>query len=426
MKLSDAKVRNAKPAEKAYRLSDGGGMFLEVAPSGARYWRMAYRCGIKQKTLALGVYPAVSLSDARAKRDDARKLIAAGIDPGERKQEAKRAGRISAECSFEVIAREWLGKYKPTWTEANAKRIERLFDRDIFPRIGSKPIADLTAPDVLMMARRIEHRGALETAHRAIGNCGQVCRYAVATGRLGSDPTRDLRGALPPVKSTHFAAITEPKRAGELLRLLDGYSGTHVVRAALQLSPLLFVRPGELRRARWAEFDLDAAEWRYRVTKTDVDHIVPLATQAVAILRDLYAYTGPKQASAAGVPVRRGDLLFPGLRDATRPMSENTINGALRNLGIPQDEMSAHGFRAMARTLLDEVLGFRIDIIEHQLAHAVKDPNGRAYNRTAHLSERRKMMQAWADYLDRLRTGADVVELGERRQANADATEASA
>lgn len=426
MKLSDAKVRNAKPAEKAYRLSDGGGMFLEVVPSGARYWRMAYRCGTKQKTLALGVYPAVSLGDARAKRDDARKLIAAGIDPGERKQEAKRAGRASAENSFEVIAREWLGKYRPTWTEANAKRIDRLFERDIFPRIGSKPIAELTAPDVLMMARRIEHRGALETAHRAIGNCGQVCRYAVATGRLASDPTRDLRGALPPVKGTHFAAITEPKRAGELLRLIDSYSGTHVVRAALQLSPLLFVRPGELRRARWAEFDLDAAEWRYRVTKTDVDHIVPLATQAVAILRELYAYTGPRETSAAGVPLRRGDLLFPGLRDARRPMSENTINGALRNLGIPQDEMSAHGFRAMARTLLDEVLGFRIDIIEHQLAHAVKDPNGRAYNRTAHLPARRRMMQAWADYLDRLRTGADVVELGERRQAKAETTEANA
>ncbi len=419
MPLNDVQIRNAKAKEKAYRLSDAGGMYLEVTPKGGKCWRMAYRFGGKRKVLALGIYPDVSLTKARNRRDDARRLLTDGVDPGAAKQAKKQSDKIKAADSFEVIAREWLGKYKPTWTEANAKRIERLFERDIFPRIGSKPIADLTAPDVLMMARRIEHRGALETAHRAIGNCGQVCRYAVATGRLASDPTRDLRGALPPVKSTHFAAITEPKRAGELLRLIDGYSGTHVVRSALQLAPLLFVRPGELRRARWAEFDLDAAEWRYRVTKTDVDHIVPLASQAVAILRDLYAYTGPKESSAAGLPVRRGELLFPGLRDAMRPMSENTINGALRNLGIPQDEMSAHGFRAMARTLLDEVLGFRIDIIEHQLAHAVKDPNGRAYNRTAHLPERRKMMQAWADYLDRLRTGADVIELGERRRDQA-------
>ncbi len=421
MPLNDAQIRNAKAQEKPYRLSDAAGMYLEVTPAGGKCWRLPYRFGGKRKVLALGTYPDVSLTKARSRRDDARRKLADGVDPGAAKQAQKQADKIKAADSFEVIAREWLGKYKPTWTEANAKRIERLFERDIFPRIGSKPIADLTAPDVLMMARRIEHRGALETAHRAIGNCGQVCRYAVATGRLASDPTRDLRGALPPVKSTHFAAITEPKRVAELLRLIDGYSGTQVVRSALQLAPLLFVRPGEMRRARWAEFDLNAAEWRYRVTKTDVDHIVPLATQAVAILRDLYAYTGPREGSAAGLPVRRGDLLFPGLRDAMRPMSENTINGALRNLGIPQDEMSAHGFRAMARTLLDEVLGFRIDIIEHQLAHAVKDPNGRAYNRTAHLPERRRMMQAWADYLDRLRTGADVVELGERRREQAEA-----
>lgn len=423
MPLTDVQIRNAKARDKPYRLSDAAGMYLEIGPKGGKCWRMAYRFDGKRKLLALGTYPDVSLTKARQRRDDARRLLADGVDPGAAKQAQRQADKIKAADSFEVIAREWLGKYRPTWTEANAKRIERLFERDIFPRIGSKPIADLTPPDVLMMARRIEHRGALETAHRAIGNCGQVCRYAVATGRAVSDPTRDLRGALPPVKSAHFAAITEPEQAGELLRLIDGYSGTAVVRAALKLTPLLFVRPGELRRARWAEFDLDAAEWRYRVTKTDVDHIVPLSTQAVAILRELYAYTGPKQESAAGVPVRRGELLFPGLRDTKRPMSENTINGALRNLGIPKDEMSAHGFRAMARTLLDEVLGFRVDIIEHQLAHAVKDPNGRAYNRTAHLPERRRMMQAWADYLDRLRTGADVIELGEHRR---EATEANA
>ena len=440
MSLNDAQIRTAKAQAKPYRLSDGKGMYLEVTPSGGKYWRMAYRFDGKRKLLALGIYPDVPLAGrkdealgdpdrgywldgARDKRDAARKQLAAGIDPGERKQADKRARKIRAADSFEVIAREWLGKYKPTWSEANAKRIDRLFERDIFPRIGSKPIADLTGPDVLAMARRIEHRGALETAHRAIGNCGQVFRYAVATGRLTSDPTRDLRGALPPVKSTHFAAITEPKRAGELLRLIDGYSGTHIVRCALKLAPLLFVRPGELRRARWADFDLDAAEWRYRVTKTDVDHIVPLPTQAVAILRDLHAYTGPKEASAAGVQMRRGEFLFPSARGRGKTMSENTICAALRNLDIPKEEMSAHGFRAMARTLQDEILGFRVDLIEHQLAHAVKDPNGRAYNRTAHLPERRKNMQAWADYLDRLRSGADVVELGKRRRSKAKAND---
>jgi integrase len=440
MPLNDAQIRTAKAQAKPYRLSDGKGMYLEVTPSGGKYWRMAYRFDGKRKLLALGVYPDVPLAGrkdealgdpdrgywldgARDKRDAARKQLAAGIDPGERKQADKRARKIRAADSFEVIAREWLGKYKPTWSEANAKRIDRLFARDVFPRIGSKPIAELTAPDVLAMARRIEHRGALETAHRAIGNCGQVFRYAVATGRALRDPTRDLRGALPPVKSTHFAAITEPKRAGELLRLIDGYSGTHIVRCALKLAPLLFVRPGELRRARWADFDLDAGEWRYRVTKTDVDHIVPLPTQAVAILRDLYAFTGPKEASAAGVPIRRGEFLFPSARGRGKTMSENTICAALRNLDIPKEEMSAHGFRAMARTLQDEILGFRVDLIEHQLAHAVKDPNGRAYNRTAHLPERRKNMQAWADYLDRLRSGADVVELGKRRRSKAKAND---
>ena len=407
MALSDARIRAVKPREKTYRLTDADGMYLEVTPSGGMYWRLAYRFGGKRKLLALGTHPEVGLKAARAKRAEARRQLAEGTDPGVLKQAAKQAGTDAAENSFEVIAREYLGRYTPTWAEANAKRIERLFTRDIFPRIGRQAITTLTPPMVLMMARRIEARGALETAHRAIGAVSQVCRYAVATGKAPSDPTRDLRGALPPVKSTHFAAVTEPKRAGELLRLIDGYTGTHIVRCALALAPLVFVRPGELRRARWEHFDLEAAEWRYRVTKTDVDHIVPLSTQAVAILRDIEQLTG------------RGELVFPGVRDRKRPMSENTLNGALRSLGIPQEEMSSHGFRAMARTLLDEVLGYRIDVIEHQLAHAVKDPNGRAYNRTAHLPERKRMMQAWADYLDRLRSGADVVELGGRRKSAA-------
>jgi integrase len=407
MALSEVRIRAAKPREKAYRMADSHGLYLEIAPRGGKYWRWAYRFAGKRKLLALGTYPLITLAVARTRRDAARRQLADGIDPGELKQAQKLAGAEAAENSFEAIAREWLLRYSPTWAEANAKRIARLFERDIFPRIGRQAITTLTPPMVLMMARRIESRGALETAHRAIGAVSQVCRYAVATGKAPSDPTRDLRGALPQVKSTHFAAVTEPKRAGELLRLIDGYTGTHIVRCALALAPLVFVRPGELRRARWEHFDLEAAEWRYRVTKTDVDHIVPLSTQAVAILRDIEQLTG------------RGELVFPGVRDRKRPMSENTLNGALRSLGIPQEEMSSHGFRAMARTLLDEVLGYRIDVIEHQLAHAVKDPNGRAYNRTAHLPERKRMMQAWADYLDRLRSGADVVELGGRRKSAA-------
>ncbi len=404
MPLNDAKARNAKPRAQAYRLSDAKGMYLEVSASGGRHWRLAYRFAGKRKLLSLGSYPDVTLTKARNRRDDARRLLADGVDPGAVKQASKRATVATQTGSFEVIAREWLAKQKQTWAEVTYGRVESLFDRDIFPWIGAKAITELNAPDVLAMARRIEARGALETAHRAINNCGQVFRYAVATGRAQRDPTRDLRGALPAPQGGHFAAIIEPKRVGELLRLLEGYSGTHVVRCALKLAPLLFVRPGELRHARWADIDLDAAEWRYQVTKTGQPHIVPLPTQAVAVLRDLHPLTG------------RGDYVFPGVRTPRRPMSDNAVLAALRTLGIPKDEMSGHGFRAMARTLQDEVLGFRVDLIEHQLAHAVRDPLGRAYNRTQFLDERRKNMQAWADYLDRLRNGADVIELGAARK----------
>ena len=285
----------------------------------------------------------------------------------------------------------------PAWVEHHGDRIIRRFERDIFPWIGGRPIADVAAPELLGVVRRIEARGALETAHRALQNCGQVFRYAVATGRAERDPTGDLKGALPPVKGEHFAAVTEPAEVAKVLRALDGYAGTFTVACALRLAPLVFVRPGELRKAEWADIDLDRAEWRYTVTKTNTPHIVPLSTQVVAILRELHALTGT------------GRYVFPGARSNGRPMSDNAILAAMRRMGIPKDEMSGHGFRAMARTILDEVLGFRPDFIEHQLAHAVKDPNGRAYNRTAHLGERRKMMQAWADYLDKLKIGAEVL-----------------
>jgi integrase len=280
--------------------------------------------------------------------------------------------------------------------ESHASRIERVFERDIFPWMGVRPIAEVSAQELLGVIRRIENRGAPETAHRVLSNCSQVFRYAVATGRCKSDPSRDLRGALPPVKVTNLAATTEPKRLAEILRAMDGYRGTLPIICALRLAPLVFVRPGELRKARWPDIDLDAAEWCYRVTKTDVDHIVPLSRQAIAILRELQPLTS------------KGLYVFPGARSAKRPMSDNAVLAAMRRLDIGKEEMCGHGFRALARTILDEILGVRPDFIEHQLAHTVKDPNGRAYNRTAFLAERRKMMQLWSDWLDTLKAGAGL------------------
>ncbi len=399
MALTDTAVRNAKPAKKPARLFDGGGLYLEVSPSGGKWWRLKYRFGGKEKRLSLGVYPDVTLAKAREKRDQSRKLLADGIDPGENRKAVKTAKADRAANSFEVVAREWFGKYSPTWAEHHGDRIIRRLERDVFPWIGGRPIAEVTAPELLAALRRIETRGALETAHRALSNCGQVLRYAIATGRAERDPSRDLRGALLPAKGEHFAAITEPKRVAELLRSIEGYQGTLTVQCALRLAPLVFVRPGELRKAEWANIDLDAAEWRYTVSKTETLHIVPLSSQAVAILRELHPLTGS------------GRFVFPGVRTRERPMSDNAILAALRRMSIAKDEMSGHGFRAMARTILDEVLGVRPDFIEHQLAHAVRDPNGRAYNRTAHLPERRKMMQQWADYLDKLKAGAEVIPL---------------
>ncbi|MHB8347068.1 MAG: tyrosine-type recombinase/integrase [Acidiferrobacterales bacterium] len=401
--LTDTAVRQAKVHEKAAKLFDERGLYLEVTPTGGKWWRLKYRFNDKEKRLSLGVYPDVSLKEARDRRDAARKLLTDGIDPSENRKAQKAVKQDRAANSFEVIAREWYAKHAPNWADHHGERIIRRFERDIFPWIGGKPIADVTAPDLLAAVRRIENRGALETAHRALGNCGQVFRYAVATGRCERDPSGDLRGALPPAKGEHFAAITDPKRAGELLRMIDSYQGTLTVQCALRLAPLVFVRPGELRKAQWADIDLEAAEWRYLVTKTDTPHIVPLCGQAVEILRELHPLTG------------RGRFVFPGVRTHDRPMSDNAILAAMRRMGIAKEEMSGHGFRALARTILDEVLGVRPDLIEHQLAHAVRDPNGRAYNRTAHLPERRKMMQQWADYLDQMKTGGNVVPIRGKR-----------
>lgn len=391
MALKDTRIRNAKPREKQYKIFDERGLFLIVTPKGKKWWRFRYAFDGKEKLLSLGTYPDVSLEQAREQREIARKLVADKIDPGEQRKAQKATKQGQLANSFEVVAREWYAKYSPNWVATHGERIIRRFERDIFPWLGEKPIADITPPDLLAVIRRIEDRGALETAHRALANCGQVFRYAVATSRATRDTAADLRGALPPVKGEHFAAVTDPKKVAELLRALDGYQGTLTVVCALRLAPLFFVRPGELRKAEWKDIDFETSEWRYMVTKTDTPHIVPLATQAVEVLRELYALTGA------------GRYVFPGARSSDRPMSDNAILAAMRRLGINKDEMSGHGFRAMARTILDEELGEPVHLIEHQLAHAVKDPNGRAYNRTKHLPERHKMMQRWADYLDKLK-----------------------
>lgn len=412
MALSDTACKNAHKSDKAkdgkaFKLFDDKGLFLLVKPTASgwgKWWRFKYRFDGKEKQLSLGTYPEISLSQAREKRDEARKLVATMIDPGENRKAIKEARALNATNSFEVIAREWGAKKVETWSEKN-NRSKRMLERNIFPWLGERPITDILPKDILTCLRRIEERGTIETAHRTLQICGQVFRYAVATGRIERDITHDLKGALPPAKGEHFAAITEPNEVAELLRAIDSYQGSLPAMCALKLAPLFFVRPGELRSMQWPDVNLETAEWRYLVTKTKVQHIVPLARQAVAILEELQPLTG------------HGLYVFPSERTPSgiRCMSENTINAALKRLGYGKDKMTGHGFRAMARTILDEVLGVRPDFIEHQLAHAVRDPNGRAYNRTAHLPERHKMMQKWADYLDALKSGAQVIPF--QRQA---------
>ncbi|GBG03813.1 integrase [Azospira sp. I13] len=399
MPLTELAIRAAKPTDKPYKLPDEKGLFLLVHPNGSKYWRQKYRFQGKEKLLAHGVYPDLGLKDARERRDEARKQLANGVDPGAAKKASKLAGLERAANSFEAIAREWHGKHSTGWAPSHAKKIIERLERDVFPWLGGRPIAEITPPEVLAVARRIESRGVLETAHRALANCGQVFRYAVATGRAERDPCGDLKGALPPWRKGNFASITEPEKVAELLRAIDGFKGTFVVKSALLLAPLFFVRPGELRRAKWEEIDLDKGEWRYFVTKTKTEHSVPLASQAVAILQDLYPLTG------------RGEYVFQG-RDPKKPMSEAAINAALRRMGYDtKTEITGHGFRAMARTILAEELHQKPEVIEHQLAHKVPDALGTAYNRTKFIKERRAMMQLWADYLDKLKAGAEVISL---------------
>jgi len=396
MPLSATAVKQAKPSSKPYKLSDARGMYLQVMPNGGKYWRYKYRYLGREKTLAMGTYPDVSLAEARSRLTEARRLLANAIDPSEHKKQSRLTAIRLNEDSFEAIAREWFTKKMSTCSESHRSRTIRALEKDLFPHIGRKATSTLTAPEILSTLRRIESRGAIETAQRAKQTVGQIMRYAVATGRAERDPTADLKGALTNPKRRHFAAITNPSDVGKLLLAIDGYSGTQVVKTALQLSPLLLCRPGELRHMEWQELNFDQKLWEIpgHKMKAGTPHIVPLSQQAIQLVAShLYQRD-------------RGKYVLPSARGTSRPLSENGVRTALRSLGYDNETMTPHGFRAMGRTLLDEVLNFRVDYIEQQLAHAVRDSTGRAYNRTAHLSQRKIMMQSWADYLDQLKAAA--------------------
>jgi len=404
MPLSDTAIRRAKPTDKPYKLPDERGLFLLIQPNGSKYWRQKYRFDGKEKSLSHGVYPDVGLKAAREKREDARRLLADGIDPGENRKIQKAARQERAANSFEVVAREWFAKFSPNWATSHSGKIISRLERDVFPWLGHRPIDEIKAAELLRSIKKIEARGVLETAHRALQNCSQIFRYGVAHGLCERDPSVDLRGALPPVKGRHFAAIIDPVGVAKLLRSFDDFKGSYIVLCALRLSPFVFVRPGELRQAEWSQINLESGEWSYTATKTQTAHLVPLASQAVAVLRDLQLLTG------------HGRYAFAG-RNPLMPMSENTVNAALRRLGYDtQKDMTGHGFRAMARTILHEELHFDPAVIEHQLAHSVPDALGTAYNRTKFLKERKVMMQEWADYLDKLKAGADVIPLHANRK----------
>ncbi len=406
MPLTDVKIKAAKPCvkpdgtatTKRYRMADGGGLYLEVAPSGGKWWRLKYRIKGKEKRLSLGVYPTVGLKEARIRREDLRRQVAEGIDPSEKRKIEK--STEGDKNSFETVACEWHKKFSHNWTKEYTARTLTHLEKNIFPWLGSKNINDITPPELLACLRRIENRGALDTAHRVLQISGSVFKYAVTTGQAERNQAADLVGALPPAKTKHHASITDPKEVGGLIRAIQNYSGSIITATALKLSPLLFVRPGELRQAEWSGIDFDNAEWRIPAEKMKmrVVHIVPLSTQAIAILKDIQPLTG------------RDKYVFPSNRTITRPMSNNTINAALRRLGFTKEEMTAHGFRSMASTLLNEQ-GYNGDAIERQLAHSEGNGVRAAYNYAQYLPERKKMMQEWADYLDGLASGADVIPI---------------
>lgn len=402
-KLSEAKIAGLEPAERIYKLSDGHGLFIEVMPAGAKRWRLAYRFDGKQKKISMGIWPKVSLPAARINTARAKALIRDGRDPSEARQLATAAEkreraqvRAKQQNRVRAVVDEWLAKSAPGWSAATLHQTRGRLENDVLPFIGETPIDELTAPVVLRNVQRIVDRGAIETARRVLRLIRQICAYAVITGKLDTNPAADLSAALPSVRAKHMPAIVAPEKVGALLRAIDGYEGEAAVRAALQLAPLVFVRPGELRCARWDEIDLDAARWEIPGDRMKMGEplLVPLSRQAVDILREMDPLTGS------------GALVFTCTRTTGRPISNNTLNAALRRLGYSKDEMTAHGFRAMARTLIEEELDVRPDLIEMQLGHRVRDPNGRAYNRTKHLPARAEMMQRWADYLDQLRAAA--------------------
>lgn len=391
--LTDTQIKNAKPKDKPYKLTDGNGLHLLVTPTGGKLWRFNYLFDGKQKTLFLKSYPERTLLEARKDREDARRLVANGQDPSAVKKAIKQAAVVEAASLFEVVAREWYSKNEPVWSSGHAQTVKSRLERDVYPQIGKKTVQGITAAEVRNMLLKVEARGAVDTALRIKIICGQIFRYAVATGLLEHDPSAALRPReiFQKREAKHHAAITDPKELAPLLRLINDYQGTFIVKSALTLSPLLFVRPGELQKMEWSEVNLDEGLWSIPATKmkTRQPHLVPLADQAVEILQGLYPITGG------------GQFVLPG-RTSSRPMSNMALTAALNYLGY-RDIQTPHGFRATARTILDEVLGFRVDLIEAQLAHAVRDANGRAYNRTSFLEDRRKMMQEWADYLDGLK-----------------------
>jgi len=410
---SNATIKAVKPGDARSRLTDGAGLYLRLFVKGGSHgWRFDYSLNGRRNTLSLGTYPNIGLSLARKKADEARKLLSAGFDPSKVRKEARddavlqraserrTAAGLPPVDSFEAVAREWHTKNASTWAASHAIKIIRRLEHDVFPWIGSKPVGSIRPMELLTLLKRVEYRGAVETTHRVQQNCGQVFRYAVATGRAESDPSRDLRGALTPWKPEHYPTLTDARDVCRLLRDIEAYEGGFITKCAMKLSPMLFVRPGELRRAEWSEINLDAAEWRIPAIKMKgrVLHIVPLATQAVSILRELQTLTGKSR------------WVFPGVRTNGEPMSENTVNAALRRLGYDRTMITAHGFRGMASTLLHEC-GWPSDVIERQLSHAERNAVKAAYNHAEHLPARRTMMQTWADHLDSLRKGGQVVSL---------------
>ncbi|MBN1586031.1 MAG: tyrosine-type recombinase/integrase [Candidatus Omnitrophica bacterium] len=409
MPLTDTAIRNSKSNGKLQKLTDGGGLYLQVNPNGSRWWRFRYRYQGKEQLLSLGIYADVSLKLAREKRDHARRQLAEGVNPSAARKNQRAEAQKEATSSFEAVAREWFGKHAPNWAPTHASRIIMRLQNDVFPILGKVPIGEIIAPQFLEVLRRIEARGKIETAHRVRQSCGQVFRYAIATGRAARDVSADLKGALPPVKERHHPSITDPKEIGALLRAIDGYTGWVVAKAALKLAPLVFVRPGALRRVEWSEIDFKAQEWRIPAEKMKLRrlHIVPLSRQSLKILRELQPHTGQEK------------YLFPGIRMNGRPMSVNTVNAVLRQMGYEQDEMTGHGFRSMAATRLNEK-GYNRDWIERQMAHAEKNSVRAAYNFAEYLKERRIMMQEWADHLDGLKgesikaVPSDTLELPSR------------